>query len=388
MSNTSENAKTEFASAKRAGELSTSAQNQMFNRVEVLNKLLNVTSSMVAILNKERQIVYANKLFFKNLGAANLNTLIGKRPGEAVFCMHAINSTGGCGTTKFCTVCGAVNAILEAQEGEVSEKECRIMTQDQNALDLKVTATPYEWEGDEYTIFAIQDISNEKRKQTLERAFFHDILNSAGGISGLTSVMELSEDPKEMADMAKIINRGANNLIEEIKSQRLLTAAESGNPILSCKKLETIPFLKEMAELYSKHEVMAGKYLHIDSKAENIGFATDVSLLRRVVGNMIKNALEATVPGSAVTLFCKQTKDMVEFSVHNTSYINKEVQLQLFNRSFSTKGVGRGIGTYSMKLFGEKFLKGEVSFESVRDKGTTFYLKVPMHLSACGSIDK
>lgn len=383
MSTTPENFKTEFAPAKRASDLSTSTQNQMFNRVEVLNKLLNVTSSMVAILNKERQIVYANKLFFKNLGAANLNTLIGKRPGEAVFCRHAINSTGGCGTTKFCTVCGAVNAILEAQEGVVSEKECRIMTHDQHALDLKVTATPYEWEGEEYTIFAIQDISNEKRKQTLERAFFHDILNSAGGISGLTSVLEMSDDPKEMAEMAKIINRGANNLIEEIKSQRLLTAAESGSLVLSCKKLETVDFLKEMAELYSRHEVMAGKYLHIDSKAENIEFVTDVSLLRRVIGNMIKNALEATLPGSAVTLLCKEMDDKVEFSVHNTSYISKEVQLQLFNRSFSTKGVGRGIGTYSMKLFGEKFLKGEVSFESVRDGGTTFYLKIPRTIKAC-----
>jgi len=387
MSNISKTTKTEFASVKRAAEQNIAAQNKMFNSVEVLNKLLNVTSSMVAILNKERQIVYANKLFFKNLGAANLNTLIGKRPGEAVFCMHAINSTGGCGTTKFRTVCGAVNAILEAQEGQVSEKECRIMTRDQNAMDLKVTATPYEWEGEEFTIFAIQDISNEKRKQTLERAFFHDILNSAGGISGLTSVLELSEDPQEMAEMARIINRGTNNLIEEIKSQRLLTAAESGNLVLSCKKLETIPFLKEMAELYSKHEVMAGKYLHIDSKAENIEFVTDISLLRRVIGNMIKNALEATVPGSAVTLFCKESGDKVELSVHNTSYINKEVQLQLFNRSFSTKGVGRGIGTYSMKLFGEKFLKGEVGFESVRDKGTTFYLKIPKCIDACKSSD-
>mgnify|MGYP006293419399 CR=1 len=36
----------------------------------------------------------------------------------------------------------------------------------------------------------------------------------------------------------------------------------------------------------------------------------------------------------------------------------------LFKRSFSTKGVGRGIGTYSMKLFGEKYLKGKVDFKN------------------------
>lgn len=383
MTKISSKSHTEYASAERATNKKTTNDNLMFEKVEVLNKLLNVTSSMVAILNKERQIIYANKLFFKKLGAANLNTLIGKRPGEAVFCVHALESPGGCGTTQFCTVCGAVNAILESQKGVVSEKECRIMTSTQDALDLKVTATPYNWEGEEYTIFAIADISDEKRKQNLERAFFHDILNSAGGISGLTSVLELTEDPVEMTEMARIINRGANNLIEEIKSQRLLNAAESGELVLTCKLVETVPFLIDLAEQYSQHEVIANKYLYIDKQAENIEFTTDISLLRRIVGNMIKNALEATMPGSAVTVSCSVSDTEVDFSVHNKSYISKDVQLQLFNRSFSTKGVGRGIGTYSMKLFGEKFLKGKVSFESTREKGTTFFLKVPKRLPGC-----
>jgi len=129
--------------------------------------------------------------------------------------------------------------------------------------------------------------------------------------------------------------------------------------------------------------VIANKYLYIDKQAENIEFTTDISLLRRIVGNMIKNALEATMPGSAVTVSCSVSDTEVDFSVHNKSYISKDVQLQLFNRSFSTKGVGRGIGTYSMKLFGEKFLKGKVSFESTREKGTTFFLKVPKRLPGC-----
>lgn len=34
------------------------------------------------------------------------------------------------------------------------------------------------------------------------------------------------------------------------------------------------------------------------------------------------------------------------------------VQLQIFNRSFSTKGKGRGTGTYSMKLLTKRYLKG------------------------------
>jgi sensor histidine kinase regulating citrate/malate metabolism len=54
------------------------------------------------------------------------------------------------------------------------------------------------------------------------------------------------------------------------------------------------------------------------------------------------------------------------------------VQLQIFQRSFSTKGEnGRGIGAYSVKLFGEGYLKGKVAFSSSDPEGTVFSLSLP-----------
>ena len=35
-----------------------------------------------------------------------------------------------------------------------------------------------------------------------------------------------------------------------------------------------------------------------------------------------------------------------------------------------------GLGTYSMKLFGEKYLKGKVWFESSKEKGTIFFIEI------------
>jgi sensor histidine kinase regulating citrate/malate metabolism len=51
--------------------------------------------------------------------------------------------------------------------------------------------------------------------------------------------------------------------------------------------------------------------------------------------------------------------------------------LQLFQRSFSTKGEGRGLGTYSIKLLTERILNGKVSFTSSMDDGTTFRVLIP-----------
>ena len=66
------------------------------------------------------------------------------------------------------------------------------------------------------------------------------------------------------------------------------------------------------------------------------------------------------------------------FAFHNPGVMPEEVQLQMFQRSFSTKGQpGRGIDTYSMKLLGERYLGGQVQFDSRPPESTTFTLSLP-----------
>jgi len=58
--------------------------------------------------------------------------------------------------------------------------------------------------------------------------------------------------------------------------------------------------------------------------------------------------------------------------------MHEDVQLQLFQRSFSTKsGTGRGVGSYSVKLLTEKYLRGTVTFSSSEAQGTTFTVRLP-----------
>ncbi len=97
------------------------------------------------------------------------------------------------------------------------------------------------------------------------------------------------------------------------------------------------------------------------------------------MGILVKNALEAVAPGETVTTYCSNTEDKITFYVHNPGVMSREVQLQLFQRSFSTKAAeGRGIGTYSVKLFGERYLKGKVAFSSNETEGTVFSLSMPL----------
>lgn len=370
---------TYFAPAERAAPEQVENDVRLFKENEVFNKIADSVSTMLVILNKQRQIVYANKLFLAFLNTSS-NEVIGKRPGEAVDCIHSHLMKGGCGTSEFCRTCGAVGAILESQMGKQSEKECRIITCTKDALDLRVTATPYTENGSVFTVFAIHDISNEKRRQTLERVFFHDVLNSAGGISGLSSILQEIENPEEMLDIAKTINRAAENMVDEIQAQRHLSAAETGDLETKYRETLTLTLLNDIAGLFSKHEIVGDKRIAIDSNSVNNLIHTDPVILRRILGNMVKNALEASLPKNTITIACQTDDKSVQFSVHNSTWIERNVQMQLFKRSFSTKGTGRGIGTYSMKLFGEKYLKGKVWFESSPKNGTTFFIAIPKNL--------
>ena len=112
-----------------------------------------------------RQIVLANKSFADFIGVKEPNSICGLRPGEAMDCIHARETAGGCGTTKFCGTCGAVRAILATHQGKAVVQECRVTRKEGGEpLNLRVWASPLSVEDDHFTIFAIVDISSEKQR--------------------------------------------------------------------------------------------------------------------------------------------------------------------------------------------------------------------------------
>ena len=48
-----------------------------------------------------------------------------------------------------------------------------------DGVEFRVSAVPFSFSGEEFTVCALHDITDEKRRQVLECIFFHDILNAA-----------------------------------------------------------------------------------------------------------------------------------------------------------------------------------------------------------------
>ena len=369
---------TEFAPFERRPIQEILWQSDGLAKAPLLTRALDAMPTPCTILNQERQIVFANRALLRVLGAEDLSSVYGLRPGEALDCLHAFERHEGCGTTEFCRTCGAVTAILASQQGAEEVKECRIIRRgDADALDLRVWATPITVGRENYTMFTAADISDEKRRAVLERIFFHDIINTAGAILGCSEL--LGEGPREDSDkFVKRIQLLSARLIEELDTQRQLIAAESGELTDNPSPIETFALLEEVVAQYSSN-ARAG-FIRISSASKNINFKSDRVLLRRVIGNLLKNALEAATEGETVTLGSGQTEDGVEFWVHNPGAMERDVPLQMFQRSFTTKGIGRGLGTHSVRLLTRRYLKGTVSFTSSPAEGTTFRVTYPHEL--------
>ena len=296
-------------------------------------------------------------------------------------CKNATLTTGGCGTTEFCRTCGAVKAILTSQHSKSDCQECCIIQSNSHKnLDLRVWATPFHTrEGELFTLFVVSDISNEKRRHALERTFFHDVLNTIGVVQGYSQLLELNPDGH--ADYARQILRGSETIIEQIRAQQELSQAEAGDLNISPTTIDPVMLLREMATQYAVHETAHQKEIEVITQATHLEIESDTTLLGRVLGNMIKNALEATEPGGRVQLNCQPCEQGIEFSVHNSGLIPTVTQHHLFERSYSTKGRGRGLGTYSMQLLSERYLRGTVEFISTQQQGTTFYARFPLTLT-------
>lgn len=340
--------------------------------------LIDAMPEFAMVVGPTRQVLLGNRTLLEFCAAQEIDSVVGMRPGELLACCHAQEAANGCGTAEACRGCGAIAAILAALDGERASRECRVLRETEqgvSALDLRVWGNPFPWHGETLVLVVASDISSEKRRQVLERIFFHDLLNTAGIINNLT---ELVCDGHMSFDKARpMLRETALDLINEIRSQRELLEAENDELKVKPGPMQSELFLETVARSYRNRP---GAVVQLDPQCAEVFFHSDERLLARVIGNLVKNALEASPEGGVVTLGCSSDGDELSFSVHNPGEIPRPLQLQIFHRSFSTKEPGRGIGTYSVKLLTERYLKGRVSFVSTAEAGTTFTVTYPLDL--------
>lgn len=165
-------------------------------------------------------------------------------------------------------------------------------------------------------------------------------------------------------------------LFNEIYSQKILMLAENGELVVNKEEFNISDVVESAVRFLSMDSICTNKEILILTN-ENISCFSDQGIFKRVLINMLKNALEATLSDGNVTIAYFLKNERVTVAVKNSVPMSHEVQLQIFQKSFSTKGNGRGLGTFSIKLLTERYLGGTVHFVSSEEIGTVFTIEFP-----------
>lgn len=342
-------------------------------------QVLNAQPYVTAILNSDREIVFANEALYKLNNSDKIQDVLRENPGVALSCLY-ISSDGTCSKTKHCRYCNLTNTITKCIEtNKVVSSEWRFTSKinGKNVFhDFLVTVSPLHLEGKSFIIFSLNDISNEKRRKALERIFFHDIINSAGSLTGILDVMEGTDDTKKVHELLELAKDTSQHLTEDILAQGELLAAENNELKIRNVSVNSWIILNEQIKKISHCIDAKNKTVLLSKESVETVLTTDIALLKRILYNMMKNAVEATPENGTVLIGCDENENSVTFWVRNPGVIPEEAKSHIFHRYFSTKGTNRGLGTYSMRLIGEQYLKGKVHFESGKENGTTFYIKL------------
>jgi PAS domain S-box-containing protein len=154
--------------------------------------------------------------------------------------------------------------------------------------------------------------------------------------------------------------------------QDLQDFAKSINPY--CKKTDVEEICQEVLFINIIPENI-DIFCEIEKKAKIM--ITDPDLLKRILSNLVNNAVQAMSDGGKLEIRALREKSEITIFVQDTGVgIPDEVKPKLFTPLFSTKSKGQGFGLAVVKRMTEA-LGGTVSFESEVGKGTKFIVRLP-----------
>lgn len=331
------------------------------------NGIMNDAGTTFIVLDEDLRILYVNY--------TPVDRALMMSPGDLLKCSNACEAENGCGTHANCRLCQLRNMVeASLHAGEKMETDAELLVNDNTDYSVHAISTPFTYNGKIYSVVLLVDKTDQHREFMMERIFLHDLLNLSGALNGILECMQSGESE----DMMHTVKGISGQLMDEITAQRDLIYAKNGMlkpKTCRFKACEAISFVKESLVPVSMD--MWAVNLAVGSTLADETIDSDRALVNRVLHNMVKNACEAEAgSGSTITVRGRACDGKVVYSVHNDSVMPDSIKSRVCIYGNSTKGTGRGLGTYSMKLIGENYLGGRVWFRSEEGFGTEFYFEL------------
>ena len=287
---------TYYAPAGRASESDLQESVSKLTHNPILDATMEILGSWVLAVNQQRQILAINAKLIEELGIEDPGHLLGLRPGEALGCKYAYTGPDGCGTGQTCSTCGAAIAMVTAQQtGAANDQTCVLTTvKGKTSHDsvFSVRCVPVKLEEEDILLVCMHDISTEQRRKALERTYLHDTSNLLSALSASIERLRPDASPEQL-ELIDNLKECSRTLIREVRIQRLFCT--NGDQPIEVNSSEIWPddVLKRIKALIRNHPAAHKRKISVYEKSSIAPALSDMTLVTRILVNMIINALEA-----------------------------------------------------------------------------------------------
>ncbi len=231
----------------------------------------------------------------------------------------------------------------------------------------------------------LQIEASNKTKDRLFSIISHDLRGPIASFETIPQILKSyvnRNQPEKINDLVDHIDKSAKSINQLLDNLLNWSMSQQEELVLSIEKIAIKPVIDEVLEVF--HEAAKAKGIIIESTISEDFVMADRNTFSTVVRNLISNAIKFSHSESTITINHRISDNWIEFTFSDTGTGMNEQQLEkLFTidkskvRSGTAREKGTGLGMVLVKEFVE-MNKGQLRVESTLNKGTTFYISLPL----------
>ncbi len=267
--------------------------------------------------------------------------------------------------------------------------ESGLHRQDGGTVPIEVFVRRAEFEDSDYVQWIMKDVSARKELDALRddmtSMIFHDLRSPLGNIVSSLEMMSTLMPPDDTLTSMLNIARNSTARIQRLVNSLLdINRLETGQPIVDQNSIDPVALVRE--SLRDVEPASAARQQILTNNANSVLplIWVDVDMIYRVFINLLENAIKFTPVSGRIEIGAQTNPDglFVKFWVRDSGTgIPPADQERIFEKFTRLRGknrpggLGVGLAFCRLALQGHG---GEIWVESEIDKGTTFWLTLPV----------
>ena len=265
---------------------------------------------------------------------------------------------------------------------------------DGSDIEIELSISPVAIHERKFFTFIIHDATERRKVDRMKSEFIstvsHELRTPLTSIKGALSIVlsdSLGDLPSKIKDLLMIAGSNADRLARLVNDILDVDKLEFGNVQLNMEHRAIYPLLQQSIEQNQGYAARYGVSLQLEAPAflaEQAAANLDADRFLQVMANLLSNAIKFSYLDGVVRVQLALNAQQLKVSVIDEGQgIGDDFRQRIFQKfaqvdsSDTRRRDGTGLGLSITKVIIER-MGGEIDYQSVLGKGTTFYFTLPV----------